>query len=379
MKRRDSRLVMVGDVPVGKGHPISIQSMTNTRTEDVEKTLAQIKELEDAGCEIIRVAIPNEKAAKSLPAIIAEAKIPVVADIHFDYRLAIMSAQAGVQALRINPGNIGGQEKVKAVVKICHEKKIPIRIGVNSGSLEKDLELAENNLFSAEDLADFALTQYSEQEVTTAKKMVISAAKHIEFLQQENFSDIIVSLKSSNVSETLLANRLFAARFSYPLHIGITEAGSGQRGKIKSAVGLGALLSQGLGDTLRVSLTGNPVQEVKTAYQILASLNLRCSLENFTIISCPTCGRTEIELENIARKVEKALSSRDKQNKTKPLTVAVMGCAVNGPGEAARADIGIAGGKKSGVIFRQGEIIKKVPEDQLVSALLAEINKMECE
>ncbi len=369
MQRRSTRLVKIGDVPVGAGHPISIQSMTNTRTSDAAATLAQISELRSAGCEIIRVAVPDREAVQALPEIIAGAEMPVVADIHFDHHLAIAAARAGVQALRINPGNIGGREKVRQVVRVCREQGIPIRIGVNSGSLEKDLK-PEKELKRGD---------AAKKETRMAEALVASAARHIKYLTAENFQDIIVSLKSSSVTETLEANRLFAEGFDYPLHIGITEAGAGRSGEIKSAAGIAALLSQGLGDTVRVSLTAPPVEEVQVAYEILASLGLRRRPGNLEIISCPTCGRTEINLERIAREVRQALEQRASDPAAQPLTVAVMGCAVNGPGEAARADIGIAGGKKSGVIFRQGKVVKKVPEEELVSALLAEINKMECE
>jgi len=397
MKRRSTRLVKIGDVPVGSGHPISVQSMTNTRTSDAKTTLEQIAELKAAGCEIIRVAVPDRAAVQALPEIIAEAGIPVVADIHFDHRLAIASAQAGVQALRINPGNIGGRDKVLQVVKACQEQGIPVRIGVNSGSLEKDLKpesSSESERKPNKDSGSRPAPETESQKTESAphidsqkvhqinqmaKALVASATRHIEYLTSENFHDIIVSLKSSSVPETLEANRLFAERFDYPLHIGITEAGAGRSGEIKSAAGIAALLSQGLGDTVRVSLTGHPVQEVRVAYEILASLGLRRRPGNLEIISCPTCGRTEIDLERIAREVRQALQKRASDPEAPPLTVAVMGCAVNGPGEAARADIGLAGGKNSGVIFRQGKIVKKVPEEELVSALLEEINKMECE
>ncbi len=397
MKRRSTRLVKIGDVLVGSGHPISVQSMTNTRTSDAKTTLEQIAELKAAGCEIIRVAVPDRAAVQALPEIIAEAGIPVVADIHFDHRLAIASAQAGVQALRINPGNIGGRDKVLQVVKACQEQGIPVRIGVNSGSLEKDLKpesSSESERKPNKDSGSRPAPETESQKTESAphidsqkvhqinqmaKALVASAARHIEYLTSENFHDIIVSLKSSSVPETLEANRLFAERFDYPLHIGITEAGAGRSGEIKSAAGIAALLSQGLGDTVRVSLTGHPVQEVRVAYEILASLGLRRRPGNLEIISCPTCGRTEIDLERIAREVRQALQKRASDPEAPPLTVAVMGCAVNGPGEAARADIGLAGGKNSGVIFRQGKIVKKVPEEELVSALLEEINKMECE
>ncbi len=433
MKRRATRMVKIGDVPVGAGHPISVQSMTNTQTSDAKATLEQISELKAAGCEIIRVAVPDRAAVQALPEIIAEAGIPVVADIHFNHRLAIASARAGGQALRINPGNIGGREKVRQVVKACQEQGIPIRIGVNSGSLEKDLipessseserisneysesgptahtetlrseSPKENQTASLAETHDKPQTashidrqkkhqtapetestsqmksQKDPQTNQMAKALVTSAARHIEYLDLENFHNIIVSLKSSSVPETLEANRLFAKRFDYPLHIGITEAGAGRSGEIKSASGIAALLSQGLGDTVRVSLTDHPVQEVQVAYKILASLGLRRRPGNLEIISCPTCGRTEIDLERIAREVRQALRERASDSEAPPLTVAVMGCAVNGPGEAARADIGLAGGKKSGVIFRQGKVVKKVPEEELVSALLEEINKMECE
>ncbi|MGM0420534.1 MAG: flavodoxin-dependent (E)-4-hydroxy-3-methylbut-2-enyl-diphosphate synthase [Bacillota bacterium] len=349
--RMPTRKVKIGPVAVGGNSPISVQSMTNTKTTNVEATLAQIAELACAGCEIVRLAVPDQASVQALPQIIAASPVPLVADIHFDYNLALTSIKAGIAALRINPGNIGSREKVEQVVKACQTRSIPIRIGVNAGSLEKK--------FAAE---------YGH----TAQAMAASAGSHIQILEELDFRDIIVSLKASSIAMTLEANRLFAEKYDYPLHIGITEAGLGRQGEIKSAAGLGALLSQGLGDTLRVSLTADPIKEVEVGLQILKALELR--RVGVEIISCPTCGRTQINLVKLAQEVEKALADIKK-----PLTVAVMGCAVNGPGEAGQADIGIAGGKGSGLIFKDGEIIKKVPEDQLLSALLAEINKMESE
>lgn len=347
--RRKSKTVYFSKQPVGGNSLISIQSMCNTKTEDIKATVAQIKELEAVGCEIIRVAIPNKKAAAAIPAIKKEIKIPLVADIHFDYRLALMAVANGIDALRINPGNIGNEKRVKEVALACKEKKIPIRVGSNSGSLAKEL--------------------LKKHGGPTAEAMVESALKNIKILEANDFYDIVISLKSSHIPATIKAYQLMAKKVDYPFHIGITEAGTPGRGTIKSAAGIAALLTQGLGDTLRISLTGSPVQEVKVAWQILKSLELR--KKGVNIISCPTCGRTNIDLISLAEKVEKELRGLDKD-----ITVAVMGCAVNGPGEAKEADIGIAGGQDSGLIFKSGKVIKKVEEDKLLSELLKEINKL---
>ncbi|MBF8436672.1 flavodoxin-dependent (E)-4-hydroxy-3-methylbut-2-enyl-diphosphate synthase [Halanaerobiaceae bacterium Z-7014] len=351
MIRRNAKAVNLGDLKIGGDAPISIQSMTNTKTVDIEATITQIKELSTAGCEIIRVAVPDSESVNALPEIIQDSPIPVIADIHFDYRLALGAIEAGIDGLRLNPGNIGGFDRVKQVVNASKEAGIPIRVGVNSGSLDE--EIAKKYGHSAE-------------------AMVASASKHINYLEKLNFTDIIVSLKSSSIMMTLEANQLFAEKYDYPLHIGITEAGSGRAGDIKSAAGIGALLSHGLGDTLRISLTDDPVREVEAGIEILKSFGMRD--KGIEIISCPTCGRTEIDLLKLSRDVKAALKGSDLN-----LTVAVMGCAVNGPGEASQADIGIAGGKGVGLIFKKGEIIKKVSEDELLDELITEIKKMECE
>ncbi|WP_058485191.1 flavodoxin-dependent (E)-4-hydroxy-3-methylbut-2-enyl-diphosphate synthase [Defluviitalea phaphyphila] len=344
-----SKTVFVGDVPIGGGHPIVVQSMCNTDTRNVKETVKQIHALEKVGCEIIRVAIPDMEAANAVKEIKRQINIPLVADIHFDYRLALVCVKNGIDKIRINPGNIGGKEKIREVVKAVKERNIPIRIGVNSGSLEKDL-----------------LKKYGG---VTAEALVESAKKHIYLLEEMDFSDIVVSIKSSNVLLSLKAYEQFSKEMDYPLHIGITEAGTLWSGTIKSAVGIGAILSRGIGDTIRVSLTGDPIEEVKVGKEILKALNLR----NFGIefISCPTCGRTEIDLISLANEVEKKCANKDKKIK-----VAIMGCAVNGPGEAKEADIGIAGGKGVGLIFKKGKIIKKVPEEQLLDVLLEEIDKL---
>ncbi len=351
MIRKKTKEVNLGNLKIGGDAPISIQSMTNTKTVDIEATINQIKELIVAGCEIIRVAVPDTESVEALPDIIQFSPIPVIADIHFDYRLALGAIEAGVDGLRLNPGNIGGFDRVKQVVNAAKEACIPIRVGVNSGSLDEEI---------------------AEKHGHSAKAMVASAIKHISYLEKLNFTDIIVSLKSSSIMMTLEANSLFAEKYDYPLHIGITEAGSGRAGDIKSAAGIGALLSHGLGDTLRISLTDDPVREVEAGIEILKSFGLRD--KGIEIISCPTCGRTEIDLLKLSRDVKVALKGSDLN-----LTVAVMGCAVNGPGEASQADIGIAGGKGVGLIFKKGEIIKKVSEDELLDELITEIKKMECE
>ncbi|NLK97021.1 MAG: flavodoxin-dependent (E)-4-hydroxy-3-methylbut-2-enyl-diphosphate synthase [Epulopiscium sp.] len=347
--RKPTRTVYIGNVPIGGEHPIVIQSMCNTDTRNVIETVKQIHALEKVGCEIIRVAVPDMDAANAIREIKKQIHIPLVADIHFDYRLALTCIQNGIDKLRINPGNIGGKEKVKEVVKAAKERGIPIRIGVNAGSLEKVL--------------------LEKHGGVTPKALVESAQKHIYILEELDFYDIVVSIKASNVLLSLRAYEEFSSAMDYPLHVGITEAGTIRSGTIKSAVGIGAILSRGIGDTIRVSLTGDPIEEVRCAKEILKALGLRSFGVEF--ISCPTCGRTEIDLITLANEVEKKCMDMDKNIK-----VAVMGCVVNGPGEAREADIGIAGGKGVGLIFKKGEIIKKVPEDQLLEALLQEIDKL---
>lgn len=349
MKRRKTKPVFVGKVQVGGGAPVSVQSMTNTDTRDVVSTIEQINRLARYGCEIIRVAVPDWEAAQALPAILRGINIPLVADIHFDYRLALEAVKAGVDGLRINPGNIGGRKRVAAVVAAARDRRIPIRIGVNAGSLEKEL-----------------LEKYGG---VSAYAMVESALRHINILEEMNYSEIKISLKASDITTMLDAYRMLAERVDYPFHIGVTEAGTLRYGTVKSAVGIGILLNEGIGDTIRVSLTGNPCDEVRVGYDILKALGLR--QRGVEIISCPTCGRTQIDLIRIAEEVEEKL-----QFFNKPLKVAVMGCVVNGPGEAREADVGIAGGKGVGLIFRKGKIVRKVPEDRLVSELLKEIERI---
>ena len=349
--RRNTRRVMAGDLPIGGNAPISVQSMTNTDTRDIPTTIRQIKQLSEAGCELIRLAVVDQEAALALGKIKAQTKIPIVADIHFDHRLALVAVEQGVDKLRINPGNIGSHAKVKEVVAAARDHGIPIRIGVNSGSLAK-----------------WTVDKYGN----TAKAMVESALEHVAILEALNFNDIIISLKATSVELTLESYKMIADIVDYPLHLGITEAGTPFFGAIKSAVGLGAILSLGIGDTIRVSLTSDPVEEVRVGWAILKSLGLRQRGPVF--ISCPTCGRTQIPLEKIAIEVEQKLS-----NLTKPLTVAIMGCVVNGPGEAKEADIGIAGGDGVGLVFSKGKIIRRVKEDELVDALVTEALKLEKE
>lgn len=346
--RKKTRKICVGSVPIGGESPISVQSMTKTDTRDVKSTVKQIKSLEKAGCEIIRIAVPDIEAAKALGSIIKAVTMPVIADIHFDWRLALEAIKQGVHGLRVNPGNIGARWKIVEVVSAAADRHIPIRIGVNAGSLSKQL-LAKHRHPAPEALVE-------------------SAEEHINILEQLKFRDIKVSLKASNVPTTVDAYRLFSRRFRYPLHIGISEAGPSFTGIIKSSVGLGILLSEGIGDTVRVSLSADPREEVRVAYEILKSLNLRTKGAN--IISCPTCGRCQIDIRGLASKVETRLKDIDKS-----LTVAVMGCAVNGPGEAREADIGIAGGKGIGLLFKKGKIIKRIKEKDLLDVLMAEINK----
>ena len=345
--RTTTRQIKVGDVVIGGQNKVVIQSMCNTKTKDVEATVKQIIELENAGCEIIRVACLDIDDAKAIAEIKKHIHIPIVADIHFDYRIALAAIEAGVDKVRINPGNIGSEDRVKAVVEACKEKHIPIRIGVNGGSLEKDL-----------------LEKYDGKP--TAKAMVESAKRHIDILEKLDFYDICLSLKASDLDLCIEAYEEAAKTFDYPLHIGITEAGTEFSGTIKSSIGLGILLREGIGDTLRVSLSDDPVKEIKVAKEILKNCNLY--KKSPKIIACPTCGRTQVDLIPIAKEIEEFL-----QNIEADITVAVMGCAVNGPGEAKNADIGIAGGVKEGLLFKKGEIIKKVPQDEIVEVLKKEI------
>ncbi|MDS0524892.1 flavodoxin-dependent (E)-4-hydroxy-3-methylbut-2-enyl-diphosphate synthase [Clostridium sp. SHJSY1] len=347
MERKNTKMVKVGDVDLGGKSEIIIQSMTNTDTRNVEETLKQIRALYNAGCQIIRCAVLDMEAAEALKQITKESPIPVVADIHFDYRLALKSIENGVSALRINPGNIGDKERVKLVAEKAKEKKIPIRVGVNSGSLEKDILERDGK--------------------PTAKGLVESALRHVKILEELDFYDIVISIKSSDVKMMIEAYRLMSEKCDYPLHLGVTESGTKEKGTIKSSVGIGTLLAEGIGDTIRVSLTSDPVEEIKVAKEILRALGLRKGGLEF--VSCPTCGRTQIDLIGIANAVEKKL-----ENINKDIKVAVMGCVVNGPGEAREADIGIAGGKGEGLIFKKGQIIKKVKEDELISELMKEID-----
>lgn len=349
MERRKTRQIQVGKVKIGGDALISVQSMTNTRTDDAAATLRQIGELAAAGCEIIRCAVPDMAAAEGLKRIVSESPIPVISDIHFDYKLALAAIDAGVDGLRLNPGNIGGNDRVAAVVDAAKKRNIPIRIGVNAGSLPKDL-----------------LEKYGHP---TAEALVEAAWRHIHILEEMDYRNIKVSLKAHDVPLTVAAYRLLASQCDYPLHVGITEAGTINSGIIKSAVGIGTLLAEGIGDTIRVSLTGDPVREVKVAYDILKSLGLR--EYGPTLISCPTCGRTKINLEKLALEVERRL-----EKISEPITVAVMGCVVNGPGEAREADVGIAGGINEGLIFKKGVVLKKVPEACIIDELFAEIDKI---
>jgi len=342
----------MGTVPIGGGAPITVQSMTNTPTQDEAATVAQIHRLEAAGCEIVRVAVPDQEAAAAIRGIKDRISIPLIADIHFDHRLAIAAAQNGADGLRINPGNIGGREKVQRVVEVAKEREMPIRIGVNAGSLEKDL-----------------LKRYNG---ATAQAMVKSALRHVALLEACDFDRIKISLKASDVPRTVEAYRLLAAQSDYQLHLGVTEAGSLYAGSVKSALGIGMLLAEGIGDTLRVSLTRDPVEEIRVGFEILKALGIR--QHGPEIISCPTCGRCGYDLFDVAERIEKALLTR-----SAPVKVAIMGCAVNGPGEAKEADIGVAGGPGKGIIFRKGKVVRKVPQDELVEALLKEIDAWEVE
>ena len=344
-----TKRIMVGGIPIGGGAPVVIQSMLNTKTTDVNGSLEQIRKLHAAGCQIARLAVPNMEAAKTFAEICKESPLPLVADIHFDYKLAIAAAEGGASKIRINPGNIGGEDRVKAVVDVCKERQIPIRIGVNGGSLDKRL-----------------LAKYGHP---TAEALVESAFEHIALLEKQDFTDICVSMKSSTVPTMVKAARLFREKCDYPIHIGVTETGPVRMGLMKSAMGIGTLLLDGIGDTIRVSLTDDPVEEVYAAKDILKAAGLR--KDGVNIISCPTCGRTQIDLIGLVNQVDEALKDCNK-----PITVAVMGCVVNGPGEAREADIGIAGGDGCGMIFEKGVQIEKLPYDQLLPALLARIEKL---
>lgn len=349
IERRPTRKIKIKNIHVGGDSKISVQSMTNTDTRNIEATLDQTRALMVAGCDIIRVAVPDMEAAEALKEITRQLPIPVVADIHFDYRLALKSIENGISKLRINPGNIGGKDKVRLLAEVCKEKGIPIRVGVNSGSLEKDL-----------------LEKYGH---VTPEALVESALRHVELLEDANFYDTIISIKSSDVMTMMNSYRLLSKEVDYPLHLGVTEAGTPWRGTIKSSVGIGGLLSEGIGDTIRVSLTGDSIDEIKVGREILKSVgHLKDGIE---FVSCPTCGRTQIDLIGIANQVEDALKDSKKNIK-----VAVMGCVVNGPGEAREADIGIAGGNGMGLIFKKGLIIRRVKEEELVAALLEEIDKL---
>ena len=348
IQRKNTRVINIGNVTIGGGNPIVIQSMTNTRTEDVKATVNQIARLEDAGCEIIRCAVPTMEAAKALAEIKKQIRIPLVADIHFDYRLAIAAMENGADKIRINPGNIGSLDRIKAVVDVAKQRSIPIRVGVNSGSLEKNL-----------------IEKYGG---VTTEGIVESALDKVRIIEEMDYNNLVISIKSSNVMMCVKAHELIAKKTDYPLHVGITESGTVLTGSIKSAVGLGLILSQGIGDTIRVSLTGDPVEEIKVAKTILKTLEIRKS--GIEIVSCPTCGRTSIDLIGLAQKVEKLVSDYDNLN----LKLAVMGCVVNGPGEAREADLGIAGGNGEGVLIKKGEVIKKMPERELLGALKYELD-----
>ncbi|MBQ9928025.1 MAG: flavodoxin-dependent (E)-4-hydroxy-3-methylbut-2-enyl-diphosphate synthase [Lachnospiraceae bacterium] len=347
MTRQQTRVITIGDKKIGGGNPILIQSMTNTRTEDVAATVAQIHKLEEAGCEIIRCTVPTLEAAKALSEIKKQISIPVVADIHFDYKMAIAAMENGADKIRINPGNIGGRDKVEAVVSVAKERNIPIRVGVNSGSLEKEL--------------------VEKYHGVTAEGIVESALDKVHMIEELDYHNLVISIKSSDVMMCVKAHELLADKTDYPLHVGITESGTIISGNIKSSIGLGLILNQGIGDTIRVSLTGDPVEEIKSAKLILRTLGLRKG--GIEVVSCPTCGRTKIDLIGLANQVETMVAGYPLDIK-----VAVMGCAVNGPGEAKEADIGIAGGIGEGLLIKKGEIVKKVPENQLLSVLKEELD-----
>ncbi|MBC2714169.1 MAG: flavodoxin-dependent (E)-4-hydroxy-3-methylbut-2-enyl-diphosphate synthase [Desulfobacteraceae bacterium] len=350
IKRKLTRQIHLGDVKIGGNAPIAVQSMTNTRTQDVAATVAQIRRLDEAGCEIIRVAVPDEEAAAAIGLIKKKISIPLIADIHFDHKLAILSAEAGADALRINPGNIGSHRRIKAVVECAKTNDIPIRIGVNAGSLEKDL-----------------VKKYGG---VTVEALVESALNQIDLMASLDFSNIKLAIKSANVPQSIDAYRQLSAKTDFPLHVGITEAGGLFSGIVKSSIGIGMLLADGIGDTLRVSLTRDPAEEVRVGFEILKALGIR--QRGPEIISCPTCGRCNIDLFHIAETVEKALMT-----KTSPVKVAIMGCVVNGPGEAKEADVGIAGGDGTGILFKKGKVIKKFPQAQLVTELLKAVEELE--
>lgn len=343
----NTRVVKIGDRVIGGGHPILIQSMTNTKTEDVEATVAQILRLEEAGCEIVRSTVPNEEAARAFSKIKQRIHIPLVADIHFDYRMAIMAMENGADKIRINPGNIGGRQKLSEVVRVAKERQIPIRVGVNSGSLEREL--------------------VEKYHGVTAEGIIESALDKVHMIEDENYDNIVISVKSSDVLMCIRAHEILASKTDYPLHVGITEAGTLFSGNVKSSVGLGIILHQGIGDTIRVSLTGDPIEEIKSAKLILKTLGLRKG--GIEVVSCPTCGRTRIDMIKLANQVENLVMGYDLDIK-----VAVMGCAVNGPGEAKEADIGIAGGDGEGLLIKKGEIIKKIPESELLATLKYELD-----
>lgn len=349
IKRKKTKKIRVGDVCIGGDAPVTVQSMTNTDTRDAASTIEQIKGLEEEGCDVVRVAVLDSEAADSIALIKKSIKIPLVADIHFDYRLAISAMENGADKIRLNPGNIGDRERVRRVVKVAKERGIPVRIGVNAGSLEKEI-----------------ISKYGGP---TPEAMVESALNHVRILEEENFFDIVISLKASSVPMTIVAYRLMSQKSDYPLHLGVTEAGTVNGGTIKSSVGIGCLLAEGIGDTIRVSLTGEPKNEVRVGNSILKSLGLKKGGIDF--VSCPTCGRCRINLIDIANEVEKRLYNVDKDIK-----VAIMGCEVNGPGEAKEADIGIAGGKNAAVLFKKGKIIRKIPQKEVVEQLIEEINKI---
>lgn len=346
--RRRSLQVKVGRITLGGDAPVRVQSMTNTNPHDVAATVEQVRRLEEAGCEMVRLAVPDEGAVRALRDIRKEVDVPIVADIHFDHRLALGALEAGADKLRINPGNIGGRDKVEAVARAAKERGVPIRVGVNSGSIRRDF-----------------LKKYGP----TAEAMVESALEEVRILEEVGFQDIVVSLKASDVPRTVRAYELIADRVPYPLHIGITEAGTVRSGSVRSAVGLGILLWEGIGDTVRVSLSGDPVEEVRVAYEILKSLDLR--RRGAKVVACPTCGRAEIDVASLAERVERALEGLER-----PLTVAVMGCVVNGPGEAKEADVGVAGGRRGGVVFREGKVVRRVEEGEIFDALMEEIGKI---
>ena len=353
IKRKKTRTIYIGTVAIGGDSPITVQSMTNTETDNVELTVAQIARLEAAGCEIIRVAVPDMKAAAAIRAIRDKIHIPLIADIHFDYRLAVVAMENGAQAIRINPGNIGGADKLRQVVAAARLHQVPIRVGVNSGSIEKDL-----------------LEQYGYPHPDNPRSLIESALRNVRLVEAEGYNEIKISIKSSDVLTTVAAYQLLSQQTDYPLHLGVTEAGGLIAGTVKSSVALGLLLHQGIGDTFRISLTRDPVEEVRVAWELLRSLNLR--RRGPELISCPTCGRTRIDLFHLAEKVEQFV-----QTMKAPIKVAVMGCPVNGPGEAKEADIGLAGGNGVGIIFKKGEIYRKVSEEELLEVFLAELKKME--